>query len=49
MGYLLDVVVPEKWEESAKLHPSVTKLFIRVAIKATDVRANHGLQTSCQH
>lgn len=38
-------MVPEKWEESTKLHPSITKLFIRVAIEATDIRANHGLQT----
>lgn len=41
---LLDVMVSEKWEESTKLHPSVTKLFIRVAVKTTNVRTNHGLQ-----
>lgn len=43
MGYLFDVVVFEKWEESIKLYLLVIKFFICVVIKVIDVRVNYGL------
>lgn len=46
IGFLRDrgqgVVVAIKGEESAKLHPTVTEFFIRIAVEAAGVDAEHG-------
>ena len=36
------VVVTIEWEESRELHPSVAEFFIRIALEAAGVHAEHG-------
>lgn len=45
------IVVPHKWVEGTKLHPSYTQLLCGVAFKATDVCPHqwHPEQAELQH